>query len=312
MAKELTTFTDLHDFVIEQSRIGTGSAASNEVNRLINITYQDVSMEHRWRWLESSGSTVVPKVYTTGTITVSNNAATVVGVSTSFTASMVGRKIRFSADDSEYQIASRSSATRVLLTASYRGTALATAAYRIYQNLFSAPTDCEEVVDVYTHQAGWHGRKTIEPISRRQMIDYSLSTPSHEGFAHRWTHEPYTSSGTRRFSVWPAGDSSRDYRLRYEYIKQITPLSATTTSPLMPKSYRSVLAYGALEKLFMQQGIQQRAQWARAEYNSKLAKMIDDGETTDRQVKLMPRGSFRQRNRRSARRYDIDRDEYND
>lgn len=269
-------------------------------------------MEHRWRWLESSGATRIPTVYSTGTVDVAANAATVVGASVSFATGVAGRKIRLGIDNSEYTIQTRSSATRLVLSASYRGDAISDGAYSIYQDTYYLPIDCEEVVDVYRYQPSNIGRSPLEPITKRQWLDMKLRTPFNQDFAYRWTHANYSSGGTRQFHIWPAGHASRDYRIHYEYIKQITTLSATGDKPLMPLTYRPAIAYGALEKIFVQQGLMQRAAWARKEYDTKVAKMITDGETTDRRVELHHRGGFSVRPGRRGRRYDIDTDTWND
>lgn len=72
--------------------------------------------------------------YTTGTITLTNNSATVTGSGTTFTAQMVGRYLRAndpSGDGMWYKIASYVSATEVTLEQTYSGTTTASLNYTI-------------------------------------------------------------------------------------------------------------------------------------------------------------------------------------
>lgn len=289
MAQELKTFKDIHDYVVEEANLNSSdSTASNRINRLINMTNNDIAIRHRWRWLERSTSTVVPAVHKPGSITISNGEATVVGNATvAFAASLVGRKIQFTTDQSVTEIASVVSATRLTLTATYRGDDISSGGYRIYQDEYSLPVTADEAIDVYHYQSPLSRRPTLKPITRRQMHNYSLRFHSHEHYAVHWTHDQSTTSGTRKVRIWPPG-FTQDYRLEIDYTRTVNSLSATGDEPLMPVNYRSVLAYGALEQEFIQQGIVQRAGWAKGMYNQKLENMRDDWETTDRRPRLLP------------------------
>lgn len=305
MALELKTLSDIHTSIFEKAQLTqTNTEASNLVLRLINENYTDIAQLHRWRWLQSTNSTVVPTVYQTGTITVSNGAATVVGSGVSFTASMVNRKIHLDSENDTYLIASRVSATRIILDASYRGTALSGAAFRIYQDSYKLATDCEELLDVYYYPRGAFSLQP-QPITNRQMINMRSSSRFMAGKVKRWTHGNQTTSGTRVLEIWPPADNTVDYRLRYDYIKRVTQLSAATQQPLMPVTYRSAIMWGALSDLFMREGHVQRMNWAQQKKMDKVNEMRKDWEVTDRRPRLMfAHDHFRAR-RVSPARFDL-------
>lgn len=289
MAKELKTLLDIHTSVFEKTQLNQNATeASNMVLRLINENYVDISQLHRWRWLQSSSSTVAPKIYKTGSVTIANAAATVVGsASVSFTASMVGRKLRLDEGNETYTIASRVSATRITLTASYRGAAVSSGAFRIYQDQYNMASDCEEVMDIYHYDPLLRRARIMEPMDNRMMINYQLGSNLIELKGHHWTHGNPTSSGTRTVIVWPPGDADNDFRLRVEYIKRVTSLSASTDQPLMPITYRSAIMWGAVADLFMREGMEERMKWAEQKKNAKIFEMKQDGEITDRRPRLM-------------------------
>lgn len=69
--------------------------------------------------------------YTTGSVTVANNSATVTGLGTTFTAAMVGRWFQTTNDQYWYRIAGFTSVTVITLETVFEGTSGATQAYTI-------------------------------------------------------------------------------------------------------------------------------------------------------------------------------------
>jgi len=301
MAQQLVTFEDIHDFVVEISGLGQSSAASNRINRMINLSYQSDSMLRRWRWLESTSSTVVPTEYTTGTASIVDGLTAVVGSDVAWTSAMDGSKFFIQDQGDVYTISSVTDATNLTLSASYAGTSASTSAYSIYQDTYTCPSDCEELIDIYH----WKDKsRTRKQIDRRAMLDTQLLRKGWTGEVKYWTHGDWASGDSRTFQIWPARPSA-DYRLFQKYSMKVTDLDAGADEPLTPISYRSVHAYGALEQLFMQQGNQQRAAWARGMHQEMLNKMMKDDEASDRRLKLSARWSRGKRHSLSPARYDL-------
>lgn len=305
MAFELKTLSDIHASVFEKSQLNESStAASNLVTRLINERYVDISQLCRWRWLQSTSSTVVPAMYNTGSVTISNASATAVGSGVNFTASMVGRKLHLESENDVYTIASRTSATRVILDASYRGTAISGGSFRIYRNNYTLPVDCEELIDVYYFPLNGGRLRTLAPINQRQMLNVRLGTRISQGKAEGFSHGNQTSSGTRVLEIWPPADTV-DYRIRFDYSKKVTSLSATSDQPLMPVTYRSSIMWGALADLFMREGNTTRMEWAERKMRDKVNEMRKDWETTDRRPTLKYVHTQLRSTRPSGARYDL-------
>lgn len=300
MAYELVTFGDIHNACVEISGIGDSSSASNRINRIINTVYAQDSMLHRWRWLERTGSTIVPALYDTGSVEVDDSSATVTLSSGTFTAAMAGRKILFQSTGDIYEIDSFSDATNVILTASYSGADISSESYSVFQDTYTVESDCEELIDVYHYK---ESERTRKPVDRRMFIDYKLLNKSKEGELDFWTHSDWTDGDTRTFQIWPPGTDD-PYRLTYKYSQKVTSLSASTDEPLMPKTYRPSLLYGALELIYVQQGNLQRAAWARREHDETIRQMLDDSESSDRKLRMSMRWR-RRRPRLSPANYDL-------
>ena len=88
-------------------------------------------------------TTVAP--YETGTVTATNNSKTITGSGTTFTAAMVGRKIRVASQSAYYRIAAYVSATEITLEAVFQGETVSGETYSIYKDEYRLPAD----LDVY-------------------------------------------------------------------------------------------------------------------------------------------------------------------
>lgn len=95
--------------------------------------------------------------YTTGTITVTNNSATVTGAGTTWSPQMVGRYFQVTdsagnTDGQFYKVASVVSATQLTLEQTYQGTTGAVLTYRIAE-MFAIPEEMQVLPEYY---ALWH------------------------------------------------------------------------------------------------------------------------------------------------------------
>ncbi|MDI6732322.1 MAG: hypothetical protein QME16_00115 [Planctomycetota bacterium] len=86
-------------------------------------------------------ATIAP--YETGTVTATNASKTITGSGTTFTAAMVGRKIRMGSENAYYRISAFVSTTEVTLEAAYQGTTEAGKTFSIYKDEYRLPADCD-------------------------------------------------------------------------------------------------------------------------------------------------------------------------
>ena len=86
-------------------------------------------------------TTVAP--YETGTVTVANGSKTVTGDGTTFTAGMVGRKIRIESENAYYRIAAFVSVTEVTLEVVYQGSETSGCTYSIFKDEYKLPADLD-------------------------------------------------------------------------------------------------------------------------------------------------------------------------
>lgn len=100
---------------------------------------------HDLGYLISEGHFTTVAPYETGTVSVTNGSKTVTGSGTTFTAAMVGRKIRVNDEEAYYKIAAYVGTTEVTLEVPYQGSADSALTYSIYKDEYKLNAD----VDVY-------------------------------------------------------------------------------------------------------------------------------------------------------------------
>jgi len=115
--------------------------------------------------------------YTTGTITITNNSAAVVGVATTFTALMVGRSVKVNdanGDGMWYKISAFTDATNITLENTYAGATAGTLSYVIGE-LPDIPEECHESLIDYACYRYYMRRKDSQSAGGfKSLFDEAL------------------------------------------------------------------------------------------------------------------------------------------
>lgn len=127
----------------------------SRIESLTNVTNQRALVKDAIQWglndltdkdlnylySESFFTTIAP--YETGTVDATNNSATVTGTGTTFTAAMVGRKIRIDGQTGYYKILTFVSATEITLEAPYAGDTVTGKTFSIFQDEYKLAADMD-------------------------------------------------------------------------------------------------------------------------------------------------------------------------
>ena len=105
--------------------------------------------------------------YTAGTITATNNSATIVGTGTTFTAGMVGRYIKLP-DDLWYQISGFTNSTTLTINREFEGTTTSGAAYKI--------GEIPQIAEAYQ----------MAPVYRTMALYNQINNPANPNLALAW------------------------------------------------------------------------------------------------------------------------------
>lgn len=136
--------------------------------------YRATAIDLPYLMTDGSITTVAP--YTTGTASITAGSTAVTGSGTTWTAAMVGRKVRFGSDTAWYRIATFVSTTSITLENVYQGTTATAATYDIYKDEYKLPAD----MDIYkVMRQIENGRALID--LENTAFDFVLPVPTASG-----------------------------------------------------------------------------------------------------------------------------------
>lgn len=233
------------------------SDTSSKVTDYINITGRDIWKAHPWNERQREASVITLDDYSTGTVTVTKASATVTGSGTTFPATIVNGRTKFSLGFGQpaYLIATRDSATQLTLVDAYCEATQSGATYVVYTDLYEVDSACDTILDVALAY-GTDGGPLSFALERR--MDELAFQPGSGGRPVAWCMKgPNSSTGVKRIRLWPAPDDT--YRLRYRYMTDYTDMSADGDVCVVPESRRDLLICGTLRWAYRLSGDYQKA-----------------------------------------------------
>jgi len=134
------------------------SAGALLCQRWTSDAFRRIAERRTWSWLVKYNQFILPVVYNTGTVTVTQNSATVIGSGTTWDPSMVGRQFRVSVSTPIYTISLVNSATSLQLELPYGGQTTAGIGYQIYQAYVTPPNDFRSFISLWDPNYSWQLR----------------------------------------------------------------------------------------------------------------------------------------------------------
>lgn len=190
------------------------SASSLLAKDWIQNVFRQVAERRRWSWLLKYNQFLVPAQYSTGTVTVTRDSASVTGSGTAWTSAMIGRQFRVATTVPIYTIATVPSGTSLTLDSNYGGSTAATQAYRIYQCYFTPPTDFHAFQTVWDPAMNWQLTRHTQQNDLNTWDAQRATT----GLGYCIAAFDYdTSTPPRpRYEIWPHQTSEYVYPYLYE------------------------------------------------------------------------------------------------
>lgn len=146
------TFLDIQNQVIAISNV---QQQPDLVKKSVNIALSRIAEYFEWPfYMVNTGviSTIAP--YTTGTISAVNGSPSMIGVGTTWTSAMVGRKIRVGNGEPYFRIKSIDSTTALTLTAPYQSDTVTGTTYTIYKDEYRLASDVDTYKTIVQIQNG--------------------------------------------------------------------------------------------------------------------------------------------------------------
>lgn len=132
------------DLVTDAEEITQVRGIRSVVKRLCNDSLAYICGLTEWPFLWTTHWFQTVAAYETGTVSVTNGDEGVTGSGTTFTAAMVGRKIRFGSETGYYTIKEFSSATSIELDQVYTGTTDTGLSFTIYKDEYLLRADLDQ------------------------------------------------------------------------------------------------------------------------------------------------------------------------
>ena len=146
----LDTYADIWGRVL--LRCDCGSELAKD---WVRNAFRQVAERRRWSWLYKFGQFILPQLYNTGTVSVTQNSIVVTGSGTNWTGDMMGRQFRIGITAPIYTIAQVNSPTSLSLDTPWGGVSSSTQGYSIYLAYVTVPDDFHAFVSVWDPNYNW-------------------------------------------------------------------------------------------------------------------------------------------------------------
>jgi hypothetical protein len=228
MAIYVKPFTQIYeDVMLEMRENSTDAAVEKKYKRRVNDIYvREIRSKFEWDWLRAVGTITLKAKYSTGTVSVVNGSAAVVGTGTTWTSAMTGMKFTVPNTNEIYTF-TRTAATTGTISPVYQGATNATASYAIFEYVYPMASDYSRM----TTEPGLYydystGRTIVEWKNNKYFRDHFTTQSS--TFPTFFAEYPVKSStGLLQIQIMPPVDTARI--LSYEYIKALPELTEFTT-----------------------------------------------------------------------------------
>jgi hypothetical protein len=299
-AKEVRTFLDMQDAIIEEGKLNNDTTTRNRIKRLINQSNQEISGDKMYRWSGKTLPLVIKAAYSTGTITLTQGSQEVTGVSTAWTSSFEGYKIRLTGNVRVYTVLRVASTTALTLDAPWTETTASTQTYQMFKDEYGLFPDLLNIRRITIPNV----RTSLQPISPHKMDDVRsclygygayprVYTINGAGYYKAKTWQTFLLSQdffednpdvipprNKNMIIWPVQNVT-DIVARIRYSLVVPTLIADNDEPLMDRHQRSLLVYDVLTKHFARDRDAASLGLWRAFCKERLQKLSSTVETTD-------------------------------
>lgn len=139
------TVDDIVNYVLPQI---PEDAPVRAILQFVNRIEEDIRDKGDWAHFFKKGTLDFVAEYSTGTVAVTNDSATVTGTGTVFPADSAGRIFRVAGSD-EYVVSTRDSDTQLTLARNFTGDTASEQPFRLYQPEYEIPSDIERIIAVW-------------------------------------------------------------------------------------------------------------------------------------------------------------------
>lgn len=258
-----------------------------------NNSYQEICMGKHWAWMFATYDISVYGPNTTGTVSCTNNDATITGTGTAFTANDVKGKLYVDSINSIYNVSSITSATELELETKWANDDVTDAAFKIYDVQYKLPVEVDEIRAMVIDEINL---KMI-PLGTQEFRRKQAENPSLEGAPQYYSLiKRDVDDDAQYVEFYPM--PNRDYNIHIDYSVRILGLQDSEDCyPIIPDRYRVVLFYGALAQFYRYMNDVTNAQLADADFKRTFFRLQNDTQLTDSRLQIKSARNYRNQSR---------------
>lgn len=213
----------------------------------VDNAWRRLNERRQWSWLIKQGQFILPALYKTGTVTVTNSSTTVTGSGTAWDGTLIGRQFRIASSTPIYTIADVPDATTITLDMAWGAQSQSGVAYQIYQAWQTAPSDFQNFIALWDTQMNWALHLNVD----QQLIDTADAQRANIGNSYvvSW-HDWNEVANLPRYELWPHNVTTTGYCYPFLYRKKVVDLS---DGGQLPPYVRA--------DILLEMALQQAAEW---------------------------------------------------
>jgi hypothetical protein len=259
--------------------------------QFLNNTYQEICMGKHWSWMFATYDIPLFGPETTGTISATNNDATITGTGTLFQSTNVKGRLVVNTVNSTYNVLSITSATSLELETKWANDDVTDVNYSIFQVQYQLPNTVDQIRSIVLDELN---RKLV-PVGPQEFRVIQAQNPQLSGPPEFYTLIRRDVDDDAVYAeLYPMPD--RDYNLHIDYSVRILRLDDDADCyPIIPDRYRVVLYYGALAQFYRYLKNETSAQLADADFKRTFFRLQNDTQLTDSKLRIKSARNYRNR-----------------
>jgi hypothetical protein len=248
-----------------------GAMSPDLIDGFVNTRYVDILDHYPWKGLEVEAVLESVAAYTTGTVSVTQGANTVVGVGTTFSGAMTGQKFQLAGDVAIYT-ATFVDTGDLTLDRNYEGLSATGAGFTIFQDEYELPPATKTVLSVSNPVTG----KPLDDWTKGQIVA-ALWLPVCPGTPEAYAISADTDEDDppvyHTLQLTPPPSLAQGFPLRYQKASAGFNGTNTAAGPL-PWVSDQTLLNGCRADIRMQQGKLTDAEGYEAKFKQGLVEMV--------------------------------------
>lgn len=259
------------------------SSSGTEVTALcrdkLDWIQDDICSRYDFSWLKKNGYINITPVYTTGTVTVTQDSPTVTGAGgATFTSAMVGRLFFGNDGDNWYEISAYVSATEITLASNYMGDTESGITYSIYKIDYALASDFKKLI---------FEKQLITPLNMISIPEKTFNEYFPDMFSRGDDVNPdaymltgIDSSGYYTISFSPVQTTRK--QIYYKYIKQLATINSTGLTSKIPTKWHDAFVFMLNVFVFNLIDIPTKAIIYNNLYEQTIARMVEEDMKRDK------------------------------